>query len=69
MQYFDEFLNDQFYEQLEVPVANDIMLLPLSIEKTRKPIHRLKKNKAPGADVIVTELISAALMQNFLSNY
>ena len=32
-QYFDELLNDQFNEQLEAPLADNVMLLPPSIEE------------------------------------
>ena len=55
-QYFDELLNDQFNEQL-APLADSVMLLPPSIEETRKIIRRLKNSKAPGTDRIVAELV------------
>nr|XP_049461917.1 uncharacterized protein LOC125906554 [Anopheles coluzzii]XP_049461920.1 uncharacterized protein LOC125906554 [Anopheles coluzzii] len=56
-QYFDELLNDQFNEQLEAPLADSVMLLPPSIEETRKAIRRLKNNKASGTDGIAAELV------------
>ena len=56
-QYFDELLNDQLNEQLEAPLADSVMLLPTSIEETRKAIRRLKNNKAPRTDGIAAELV------------
>ena len=45
---FNESLNDRANEQLEASHADSVMLLPPSIEETRKAIRRLKNNKAPG---------------------
>ena len=53
----DELLNDQLNEQLEAPLADSVMLLPPSIEETRKAIRWLKNNKAPGTDGIAAELV------------
>ena len=56
-QHFDELVNGQFNEQLEAPLADSVMLLPPSIEETRKAMSRLKNNKALRTDGIAAELV------------
>ncbi|CAD7093840.1 unnamed protein product [Hermetia illucens] len=56
---FDELLNYQNIDELEVPSAegDGQILAPPSIGKTVRAIHRLKNHKSPRADGITAELV------------